>query len=292
VTPAKQTAPASTPKLTALMPVKGHHEPYLHEAVLSMLAQACPDWRLLVITGRAQRSELEGVLAGYLDDPRIELIVSDTGQIAANLNAGMRGAKTDFVASLLGDDLWAPDTVEVLTNNIVASPEIDFFHSSRRYIDDRGSPISSVYRSRPTVSADDFLRSSPVKHLLCWRRETGLAIGGMDESLKSVGVDDFDFPWSMAEQGATFKAVPECLYVFRDHRESFRLTTHLTLRHHKHELARIMRKHGADDSTIAARLAIAERSYLRQCLYRSRIDRWIKTLRGHDPRRGWREPYQ
>lgn len=274
------------------MPVKGYHEPYLHEAVLSMLAQTSPDWRLLVITGYAERAKLEGVLARYLADPRIELIASETGLIAANLNAGMRAAKTDFVASLFGDDLWEPGAVEALANAITANPQSDFFYSWRRFVDENGRSISSVYRCQTTVSADDFLLSAPVKQLLCWSREKGLAVGGIDESLGSVGVDDFDFPWTMAEQGATFKAVPECLYVVRDHREGFRLTTHLTLSHHKRELARIMRKHGADDATIAARLAIAERSYLRQCLYRSRIDRWLKTLRGHDPRRGWRETYQ
>jgi hypothetical protein len=27
-------------------------------------------------------------------------------------------------------------------------------------------------------------------------------------------------------------------------------------------------------------------------LYRSRVDRWLKGLRGHDARAGWRESYR
>jgi GT2 family glycosyltransferase len=278
--------------VTALMPVKEYHEGYLHEAVRSMLQQTCPDWRLLVIVERRKRAELERLLAGELTDPRVEMVTNEGRQLGGYLNTGMRRAETDFVAILLGDDLWAPTAVEVLTNSIASFPGTDFFHSARRIIDEEGRPVSSIRPSRPTVSTDDFLRSSPVKHLLCWSRQKALEIGGMDESLDSVGVDDFDFPWSMAEQGATFTAIPDCLYLHRDHRESFRLTTHLPLSQHKREIARIMRKHGADRSTIRATIAGAEQSYLRQCLYRSRLDRWMKGLRGHDAGSGWRESYR
>lgn len=282
----------SPPALSALMPVKNYHEGYLREAVESMLAQTCPDWRLLVIADKRKHAELEGVLHAYLTDPRISLIVTEGRQLAGGFNTGMRRAETEFVAILLGDDVWSPDAVEVLTRNVAAFPEIDFFHSARRAMDERGEPISSVMPSRPTVSVEDFSRKSPVKHLLCWRREKGLAIGGMDESLNSVGVDDWDFTWSMAEHGATFKAIPECLYVYRDHRDFFRLTTHLPLNHHRRELARILRKHGVDEPTIARRVAEAENGYLRQCLYRSRFDRWMKRLRGYDAQRGWRQRYK
>jgi len=292
VTTSNQTERTRRPPLTALMPVKAYHEGYLREAVRSMLGQTCPDWRLLVIVEDSDRGELEGVLAEYLADPRIELIANEGRKLAGAFNTGMRRAETGFVAILLGDDLWSPAAVEVLASFIVAFPETDFFHSSRRIVDEEGRPVSTVHPSRPTVSTDDFVRFSPVKHLLCWNREKGLAIGGMDESLNSVGVDDFDFPWSMAERGATFTGIPDCLYVYRDHRECFRLSTHLPLSHHRREIARIMRKHGVRSPTIAATIAEAEQSYLRQCLFRTRFDRWMKRLQGHDVRAGWRERYR
>jgi GT2 family glycosyltransferase len=278
-------------RVTALMPVKAYHEAYLEDAVCSMLQQTCPDWRLLVIAARRKRKGLARALGEHLEDPRIEMVENEGRQLAGSLNTGMRHAGTEFVAILLGDDVWSRDAVEVLVRNIASSPETDFFHSARRAMDQDGRPISDVLPSRPTVSVDDFFVRSPAKHLLCWRREMGLSIGGMDETLNSVGVDDYDFPWSMAEHGASFRSIPECLYIFRDHRETFRLTTHLPLDHHKRELARILRKHGADEYTIATRVAQAENGYLRQCLYRSRTDRWIKRLTGQATRNAWREPY-
>jgi len=110
--------------------------------------------------------------------------------------------------------------------------------------------------------------------------------------LNSVGPDDYDFPWSMAEAGAVFKAVTECLYLYREHRDCYRLTTHLPLSVHKREIERIMRKHGASRSDIRKRVAIAKRTYLRQCLYRSRLDGWIKEILGFDARRGSRPTYR
>jgi len=133
---------------------------------------------------------------------------------------------------------------------------------------------------------------SPAKHLLCWRKEKALAIGGLDESLNSVGPDDYDFPWTMAENGAAFKAVKECLYYYRDHRESYRLTTHLPLSTHKKELTRIFRKHGAGEVDMKRKIADAERDYLQQCLFKSKFEKWIKERIGYDAKSGWRESYR
>jgi hypothetical protein len=62
--------------------------------------------------------------------------------------------------------------------------------------------------------------------LLCWRRETALAIGGMYEAFPPWGADDYDCPWSIFEQEARFQALPESLYIYRNHCDGFRLTTH------------------------------------------------------------------
>ena len=53
-----------------------------------------------------------------------------------------------------------------------------------------------------------------------------------------------------------------------------------------------MRKHGVGEDLIRARVASARASYLRQRLYSSRVDAWIKRIIRHDPTRGWRESYR
>jgi GT2 family glycosyltransferase len=280
------------PLITALLPVKEFHPEYLARALASMLEQTSPAWRLLIVGEEPMTDGLADALAPALRDKRVELVVNEGRQLAGAINTGMRRAATEYTAILLGDDEWAPEAVEVLGGAIERSPDVDFFHSSRVIIDEDSQAISSIYRAQERFTLEDFVHGSPVKHLLCWKRSAGLAIGGLDESLNSVGPDDYDFPWSMAEAGMRFEAIPECLYRYRDHRDSFRLTTHLPRSTHTRELRRIFRKHGTSRLRTELFVNYARVTYLRQCLYRSSLDRRVKERLGADPHRGWRERYE
>ena len=272
--------------------MRAHDPGYLREAVDSMLAQTDPAWRLLVIGEAGEVPRLGASIRDQLTDPRIELIANEGRKLAGAFNTGMRRCDTPFAAILLGDDLWAPDAVEVLTHRIAAAPGTDFFHSSRVIVDDEGRRISSVYEAPAEFTLDDFVTGSPVKHLLCWRVSKGLEVGGMDESLNSVGPDDWDFPWTMAEAGASFEAVAEPLYVYRDHRRCYRLTTHLPLSTHVAEIRRILRKHGAQPDQIRRRIEWDRSNHLRQCLYESQLDQLLRRITGSGPRSTWRETYR
>lgn len=277
----------TTACLTALMPVKGYHRAYLERAVGSVLGQTSPRWQLVVVAEADGFDELALLLTEALADERVRLVVNEGQKLAGAVNTGMRHATTEFVAIVLGDDMWAPEAVEVLTSYIERFPDVDFFHSSRAVIDeDDHRFFFKPVRQRFTLR--DFERGSPVKHLMCWRRETALGMGGLDETLESVGPDDYDFPWSMAEAGARFLAVPQYLYLYRDHRDSFRLTTHLPKSTQRRALRRLLRKHGVGRLAAEFRVTAASTTYLRQSLYRTRLDRWLKQRLGHDPRDGWR----
>ena len=239
------------PVVTALVPVHEFSPEFLRAALASLQSQTDPNWRALVIVEPGRRGSTATVMEPQLADQRIQVIENAGRGLPGAFNTGMSATDTEFVSILLADDLWAPETVAVLVREIDARPGVDFFHSARRVIDETGASISSVHRATPNVTLADFELRAPVKHLLCWRRGTGLAAGGMDESLNSVGPDDLDFPWTMAEYGATFGAIDECLYLYRDHRADFRLTTHLPRSVHRRELARIFRKHGLPDALAA-----------------------------------------
>jgi glycosyltransferase involved in cell wall biosynthesis len=274
------------------MPVKVYERTYLDRAIGSLFAQTSPQWRLLVVVEPEDVASMSEVLQGVLGDERAVLVANEGRRLAGAVNTGMRHASTEFVAILLGDDMWAPRAVEVLTDHIERFPEVDFFHSGRVVVDGHDRPISSELMPSESFAVDEFAHGSPVKHLLCWRRELGLAIGGLDERIENVGPDDYDFPWSMAEAGARFRAVPEALYLYRDHRDGYRLTTHLPLSIHRRELRRIFRKHRVGRLRAYRQIRSFRKGYLRQCLYRNRLDRWLKQRRGLEPPPGWRERYR
>lgn len=280
----------ATDGITILMPVRAYNPEYLEEAIGSILGQTCGDWQLVIIVAPNDLGTFNATCGELLTDPRISVVPNDGRKLAGKFNTGMRHARNRFASAIFADDLWTDCAVEVLLRYINEHPDVDLLHSARRFIDDYGRFISGVYPSSASVTSADFLEEAPVKHLLCWRVEKALSFGGMDESLNSIGVDDFDFPWTMADQGARFLQVTECLYLARDHRTYFRLTTHVPRSVQIHELRRIMGKHGASRRLIRRRVKRARESYLRQCLYANRLDRYVKRRWGGDPQESWREP--
>ncbi len=265
-------------KITVLMPLKNYHHVFLEKSIESLFRQTSTEWNLLIIVERSDLSKFTNLLKEELKDRRIEIIVNKGRKLAGAFNTGMKQALTEFVAILLSDDMWAPEAVETLHRYISKYREIDFFHSSRVIIDENDNPSSQVYKSKESFTIDDFKLGSPVKHLLCWRKEKALSFGGLDESLNSVGPDDYDFPWTMAEKGASFKAMDECLYYYRDHLKAFRLTTHLPLSVHKKEIERILIKHGVEREIIEKRIAHGESTYLRKCMYNNKVEKFLKRL--------------
>jgi glycosyltransferase involved in cell wall biosynthesis len=275
--------------VTAVVPIKHYEERFLRACFESLRGQTAAAWRCLVVVEPGEVEKFRRVLASELADARISLIANEGRKLAGAINTAIRRAETDFVALLLGDDLWAPNAVAILTRAIEASPDVDFFHTARRIMDADGVLRDTVYPSCEGFTSASFVTGSPVKHLLCFRRAKALAVGGLDESLDRVGPDDYDFPWTMADHGATFRALPEALYYYRDHREGFRLTTHLPLSTHTRQIRKIMRKHGVDRRTARRQIAEFRQGYLRQCLFRNSLHRWLRELMGYDATSGWRE---
>jgi glycosyltransferase involved in cell wall biosynthesis len=276
--------------ITIILPVKYYLPKHLKAAIESIQNQTANDWRLVLAIDSSVVAELKLLLQRELSDSRLRLISVSTPNMAAAINAGMKEASTEFVTLLLGDDAFAENAIEVLKRAIRAWPHVDFFHSSRRIIDGDGNSISSIYPSRSNFEWKDFLYGSPVKHLLCWRREMALAIGGVDEALSMSGSDDYDFPWNMFERGAKFQALPECLYIYRNHCDAFRGTTHYPRTVQLLTVRKILRKHGVGFCRSWIMLYAKWRTGLAgQSIYGSRLIRWLYRLVGYDATKSWRQ---
>jgi glycosyltransferase involved in cell wall biosynthesis len=277
------------------MPCKNVCPRFFREALESVFSQTNPRWHLnVIIDDYAEEAEATGILEelGVSVDNRVSVVKNETRLLTGALNTGMKRVGDGYVCLLLSDDLLDRKAVDILGKNIDANPDIHFFYSSRQCIDGNSHPISKVYKAKESFSLSDFTDFSPVKHLLCWQVKAALAIGGMDESLGHHGADDYDFPWCMAEAGYSFKAIPECLYYYRDHREHFRLTTHVPLEIQLKELRKIWRKHGLSEEEIDEQIKKRTAGYLRQALFRDEED---KRRKERDPTfdmsKGWRERF-
>lgn len=281
------------PLVTIMMPCRDPKPPFFKKALDSVFSQSNQHWKLIVIHDNCNDISIINMLRelGNSEDIRITVLKNESKLITGAMNTGMRHSKTPFVCSLLCDDLLDKNTIEVSNRYILLYPNIDFFHSSRMYIDQNGKPISKVFKARETFDISDFKYRGQVRHLLCWKVESALAIGGMDESLGLHGADDYDFPWCMAEAGNKFKAIPECLYYYRDHREHYRLTTHVPLNTQIKELKKILKKHGISDKEIEEQINWRTSNYLNQALYIDEEDKKRKENINYDIRKGWKQKY-
>jgi glycosyltransferase involved in cell wall biosynthesis len=279
--------------VTVLMPCRNAHPDFLREALTSVFAQTAVDWKLLVIDDASDDAATLETLAALVatPDPRVRVVRSEGKSVTTALNTGMRHATTGYVCVLHCDDLLDPTAIAVLARWIDDRPDIDYFYSSRMFVDEEGRPLSGVYAARPFHDVRELERGCPVKPLHCWRLDSALAIGGMDETFGLHGGDDYDFVWSMADAGYTFAGIPDCLYYIRDHRAHYRLTTHVPLDTQVRELAGILRKHGVPESRVGAEIERRKRGYLRQALFETEDDRLAKERSRFDIASGWREPH-
>lgn len=282
---------AADAAITALLPLKDYHPGFLRQAIESIVHQTSPHWRLLIVVEPEDVARFEGVLAEWLVDPRVRIVVNHRRGYVGAFNTGMEAADTDFIAILLGDDMWDVRAVEVLLACLAQSPDADLFHSGRRVIDGDGNPLGARM-PRESFTLEDFIWASQVKHLICWRRSMGLGVGGMDESLKTAGPDDYDFVWTLVERGAVVRPIFEFLYIYRDHRDGYRHTTHIPRSQHLRDLRHILTKHGVAAQKIRRRLKDAKRNYLRQCLYRNYLHRDLCRWLGLEKRTGWHLDYR
>ena len=279
--------------ITILMCCRNVEMSFFRDALQSVLSQTDNRWNLCIVVDRDDLDTTAAIVPEVQRrrDARISIIQNDVKSIARAFNTGMRHARTPYVCVLHADDLLDEKCVEILTQYISAYPDVDYFHSSRIYINDDGVKISGLRRAIESFTLNDFKNFGPVKSLHCFKVRSVLEIGGADESLAAHGADDYDFSWSMAEAGYTFKAILECLYYYRDHRSHYRLTTHVPLDEQVAELVKIWRKHGMTEREIEQQIQRRTAGYLKQALFLNEEDRKEKERAGYDIQQGWRQRY-
>ena len=224
---------------TIVMPLLAQQDDWLHHSVASALAQTVPTRVLVVTSAHTPLSNLE--VLHKVAHPRLTVLRRSPGEgFADAINLGFRESGTERVGLLLTDDWLSPWAVErciAETADIVASARTAYAADGEQ----------QVWQScADQIHFDALLtiqeKASYLGHFLMFQRSKVLSVGGVDPRIGLTGADDYDLIWTLLEQGATVKLVPEALYHYRDH-DGLRLT----LRKQEdqiHDLRKILAKHG------------------------------------------------
>jgi len=125
------------PKVTVLMPVY-NAEPYLREAIDSILSQTFTDFEFLIIDDGSSDSS-RSIVDSY-DDARI-IIVSNAGNegLVSCLNKGIEIAAGTYIAIMNADDVSLPDRLERQVSCLDENKNVSMVAAKAVLIDEAGS---------------------------------------------------------------------------------------------------------------------------------------------------------
>jgi glycosyltransferase involved in cell wall biosynthesis len=163
---------------------------YVPLAVKSVLDQIYKNIEVIIIDDGSTDATRE-VVKPYLNDVRVRYLFfeQNKGQAVAK-NYGVRESRGEYVAFLDGDDMWAPEKLDIQIPLFSKSEAIGVIYSRVLYIDERGKELrvadNELFRGR--VSGPLLIRNFIGFGTCVIKRECFERLGGFREQVR-MGID-------------------------------------------------------------------------------------------------------
>jgi glycosyltransferase involved in cell wall biosynthesis len=222
--------------LVSVVVIFWNAEPFIQEAIESVLAQTYPAWELLLVDDGSSDGSTS-CARRYADrHPERVRCLEHAGHanlgMSASRNLGVRRARGSYVAFLDADDVWFPNALEDQVAILEAHPEagmlygpIQWWYSwtgtpedrDRDYVERLGVPANTVVR--PPRLLPLFLRDkAAVPSGILVRREIVEAVGGFEDAFRGE-YEDQVFCAKVCLDAPVF-ASGTCWYRYRQHADS------------------------------------------------------------------------
>jgi glycosyltransferase involved in cell wall biosynthesis len=191
------TQPA-TPRVSALIPAYNAGR-YLPHAIGSIIAQTYTDWEIVVVDD-GSRDNTRSVVEAYqprLKD-KLQYIRQSNQGISAARNAGIRSARSEFIALLDADDIWLPHRLQRGIQVFDADAETGLVHARVARIDAQGSVVGQL-KVEPKYMSGNIARNILTRraHIICptviFRKRCLETAGMFDETLRATEDRDLWF---------------------------------------------------------------------------------------------------
>jgi glycosyltransferase involved in cell wall biosynthesis len=210
--PASAVEPTATPSFSVLIAAY-QAEQFVSVAIESALAQTLPPYEVVVCDDGSTDGTAKAV-EPYRD--RILFLEQENRGEASAKNAAARAASGDYVALLDADDAYLPERLEALGRLGAERPDLDIL-TTDAWVEADGERTRRVYADASRFAVDDqrsaILRGNFICGHCAIRRETLLAAGGFDESIRYTA--DWDCWIRLILGGARAGLVYEPLSVYR-----------------------------------------------------------------------------
>ena len=125
-------------------------EAFLARTVESIQAQTFANWECVIVDDGSKDGTLELARRLSAEDPRIRAVTQpNAGPSAArNYGASLTHPGSEYITFMDSDDLWRPETLEVMIGEIEKHPDLIGAHARGSCIDEKGRQIDESAYSR------------------------------------------------------------------------------------------------------------------------------------------------
>ena len=214
-------------------------EPYLKQAVDSILAQSFEDFELIIVDNHSA-DDSPHIVESY-DDERIILTrPEDPLHLAQALNYAASMARGEFVARMDADDVSHPSRFEKQVAYLKEHPEVGILGAQICPIDEDGAPITRGHYDKPESHAD--IACSLFFGCALWHPTVMLRKSVIDElgwysspviaGREEYSTEDYDL-WCRAIAHTQIHNLAEELLDYRIHAENHSLASSRRSEHYK-----------------------------------------------------------
>jgi glycosyltransferase involved in cell wall biosynthesis len=207
------------PTVSVLLPVH-NAEPYLAEAVESILNQSFSDFEFLIINDGSTDRSLEILQTYAKQDSRIKLTNRPNRGLIATLNEMLEQATGEFLARMDADDIATPNRLALQVSFLQQHAEIVCVGGAFDLIDFQGRTVQWIPMPQHNDQIQQMLLvgRTIINHPCALiRRASLLQIGGYDPEMKTV--EDLDMLLKLGEIGELAN-LPETVLKYRFHPNS------------------------------------------------------------------------
>lgn len=200
-----------TPFFSVVVPCWESQQEYLQLCLSSVLAQTWRDFELIVVDdGSKKRRNRE--LLQKLKKVGIKVVLREqNGGISAATNAGTAAASGKWLVLLDHDDLLDPSTLQVLQEQIVKSPGVQYLFSDAAKIDFNGDVTN--YHYKPGWDPVLLYTYMYAGQVMCIQQTLWQQLGGLNSSFD--GCQDHELALRVAAGGYRVLHIPQVLYYWR-----------------------------------------------------------------------------
>jgi glycosyltransferase involved in cell wall biosynthesis len=203
------------PRVSVLLPIR-NGEPYLQEAVQSIIDQTFTDWEIVAIfDGCTDDSE---VVVERFQDSRIKPFrMAPPGGFPYTLNFGLNQCRGDLVARMDQDDICLPMRFERQVAMFDSRPTLAVLGTSAQIVDESSRVVGSraVATGARRVSVSLLWRNQLIHPAVMFRRSMILKLGGYDPRSSPI-FEDYEL-WLRVVSRGEVDNLGEPLLKYRRH---------------------------------------------------------------------------